>query len=96
MTQNRTLMYSALAGVLALGGAGTALAKHGEVHNAPGGMEKCYGVVEAGKNDCATANSPCAGTSTEDRQSDAFIAVPEGTCDRIAGGNLEPGMSGES
>lgn len=51
-------------------------------------MEKCYGVAAAGKNDCQTATSSCAGTSTADRQADAFIAVPAGTCGKIAGGNL--------
>jgi uncharacterized membrane protein len=89
MTRNNTLLYSALAGVIALGGVGT-----GSVHAAE--MEKCYGVAEAGKNDCATATSSCAGTSTVDRQEDAFIAVPKGTCDKIAGGSLEPGKGEQS
>lgn len=53
-------------------------------------MEKCYGVAVAGKNDCATATSSCAGTSKTDRQADAFIAVPKGTCAKISGGSLEP------
>lgn len=52
-------------------------------------MEKCYGVAQAGKNDCQTATSSCAGTSSVDRQVDAFIAVPKGTCGKIAGGNLK-------
>lgn len=51
-------------------------------------MEKCYGVAKAGRNDCATASSSCAGTSTQDRQKDAYIAVPKGTCSKIAGGSL--------
>ena len=51
-------------------------------------MEKCYGVALAGKNDCQTATSSCAGTSTSDRQVDAFIAVPTGTCGKISGGSL--------
>ena len=54
------------------------------------GMEKCYGVAKAGKNDCQTANSSCAGTSKTDNQADAFIAVPKGTCQKIAGGTLTP------
>lgn len=49
--------------------------------------EKCYGVAKAGKNDCATATSSCAGTSTQDGQKDAFIVVPGGLCDRLAGGS---------
>jgi uncharacterized membrane protein len=53
-------------------------------------MEKCYGVAKAGHNDCQTANSSCAGSSTMDGQSDAFIALPEGTCEKLVGGSLEP------
>lgn len=49
--------------------------------------EKCYGVAKAGKNDCATKTSSCAGTSKEDFQKDAFIVVPAGLCDRLAGGS---------
>ncbi|PKF51372.1 DUF2282 domain-containing protein [Enterovibrio nigricans] len=49
--------------------------------------EKCYGVVKAGKNDCATSTSSCAGTSTKDGQKDAFVVVPKGLCDRLAGGS---------
>ena len=52
--------------------------------------EKCYGVAKAGKNDCQTASSSCAGTSSADYQKDAWIYVPAGTCDKIAGGSLEP------
>ena len=51
-------------------------------------MEKCYGVAKAEKNDCQTATSACAGTAKQDRQKDAFIAVPKGTCGKIAGGSL--------
>lgn len=52
-------------------------------------VEKCYGIAAAGKNDCQTATSSCAGTSKVDRQPDAFIMVPAGTCSKIAGGNAK-------
>jgi uncharacterized membrane protein len=51
---------------------------------------KCYGIVKAGKNDCQTANSSCAGTSRRDAQGDAWIYVPAGTFERLVGGSLEP------
>ncbi|HNE16891.1 MAG TPA: DUF2282 domain-containing protein, partial [Rhodocyclaceae bacterium] len=51
-----------------------------------GDNEKCAGVVKAGKNDCATASSACAGTVSKDNQKDAWIYVPKGTCEKIAGG----------
>lgn len=52
--------------------------------------EKCYGVVKAGKNDCQTAKSACAGTSAKDSQKDAWIYVPKGTCEKIVGASLTP------
>ncbi len=52
--------------------------------------EKCYGIAAAGKNDCQTASNSCAGMSTVDNQPDAWIYVPTGTCEKIAGGSLEP------
>jgi uncharacterized membrane protein len=52
--------------------------------------EKCYGITRAGKNDCQTANSSCAGTSKRDKQGDAWIYVPKGTCEKLADGSLQP------
>ena len=51
--------------------------------------EKCFGITKAGKNDCQTANSSCAGTSKRDKQGDAWIYVPKGTCDRVVEGSLQ-------
>ena len=52
--------------------------------------EKCYGVSKAGKNDCQTGNSSCAGTAKRNRQADAWIYVPKGTCDKVVDGSLQP------
>lgn len=53
--------------------------------------EKCYGIVKAGKNDCQTNTSSCAGTSKQNAQKDAWIFVPAGSCDRIVGASLTKG-----
>lgn len=59
-------------------------------HAAKAGMEKCYGVAAAGQNDCkAGAGTTCAGTSTVDSQGNAWLLVPNGTCDKLTGGSLE-------
>ena len=50
--------------------------------------EKCFGIAKAGKNDCQTATSSCAGTSKKDHEVSAWLAVPKGTCEKIAGGSL--------
>jgi uncharacterized membrane protein len=52
--------------------------------------EKCYGIVKAGKNDCQTANSSCAGTSKVNAQKEAWVYVPKGTCERLVNGSLQP------
>ena len=51
-------------------------------------QEKCYGVAKAGKNDCAGPAHACAGQSKTDASGKDFIAVPKGTCDRLAGGSM--------
>ena len=55
--------------------------------------EKCFGVAKAGKNDCQTATSSCAGTSKKDAQTDAWLSVPKGVCGKIAGGSLTSSKS---
>jgi uncharacterized membrane protein len=85
MKRSDTVIASAIAGVFALSLAGAASAAK---HEAPA-VEKCYGVVKAGKNDCQTATSSCAGTSKKDGQKDAWISVPKGTCEKIVGASLK-------
>ena len=52
--------------------------------------EKCYGIARAGKNDCETKMSSCAGTSKRDNQKDAWIYMPKGSCDKIVGASTQP------
>jgi len=51
-------------------------------------MEKCYGIVKKGMNDCQTKTQSCAGSATVDNQSDAFLFLPKGDCNKIVGGSL--------
>ena len=53
-------------------------------------MEKCYGVVKSGKNDCAGPAHACAGQAKADSGSKEFLTLPKGTCARLAGGSLTP------
>lgn len=52
-------------------------------------QERCYGVAKAGKNDCSTATSACAGTAKQDNQKDAWVYMPKGSCLKIAGATLD-------
>jgi uncharacterized membrane protein len=84
MKVTHQLINGAIASLVALGAASTttaALAKKDDT-------EKCAGVVKAGKNDCGTSNSACAGTASVDRDPNAWILVPKGTCERIVGGHV--------
>ena len=52
-------------------------------------MEKCYGVVKAGKNDCSSAKKgehSCAGGAAKDGDTNEWILLPTGTCDRLVNG----------
>lgn len=84
MKDSTLIIQSAVASLLALGmtaGGGSAFA-------AKGGIDHCAGIAKAGKNDCGTATTSCAGTSKVDRDKNAWIAVPKGTCEKIIGGRL--------
>lgn len=52
--------------------------------------EKCFGVARAGHNDCFTQSNSCGGSSRVDRQGDAWIYLPHGTCEKVTGGSLKP------
>lgn len=57
-------------------------------------MEKCYGVVKAGKNDCSSSKKgghSCAGAASMDSDKTEWILVPKGTCDRLTNGSTKPG-----
>lgn len=50
--------------------------------------EKCAGLIKAGKNDCATSKNQCHGHVKTDLDPEAWIYVPKGTCQKIAGAYL--------
>lgn len=56
------------------------------------GWQKCYGINAADKNTCHTVTINC-GTNAPQNDPDAFVAVPNGMCTRIAGGSLVPSIS---
>ena len=85
MKPNSNLMIrSAFASLLALGIASIS----SQALAAKGDMEKCAGIVKAGKNDCGTATSACAGTAKTDSEKSAWIYLPKGTCEKIVGGTV--------
>jgi uncharacterized membrane protein len=83
MNHSTRLIHSTFASLIALGVA------VGAQQASAADQEKCAGIVKAGKNDCGTSVSSCAGTSKKDSDVEAWILVPKGTCERIAGGRLQ-------
>lgn len=79
-------IISAMSSVFTLAAAGVLAAEKGSATEQQ--SEKCYGIVKAGLNDCATATQSCAGSATKDQQTDAFIFLPKGACEKIVGGSL--------
>jgi uncharacterized membrane protein len=53
-------------------------------------MEKCYGVVKAGKNDCAANGHACAGQAKSSGNAGEWLSLPKGSCERLVGGSLTP------
>jgi len=81
---NSQILSAAIGSLLVLGlASGNAMAADKKTSN-----EKCFGIAKAGKNDCSSNKSvhACAGQATKDRDPMDFVAVPKGTCDKIAGG----------
>ena len=86
MSTTNQIIRTAFAGLITVGLATAA----GQALAAKGDNEKCAGIVKAGKNDCGTSKTSCAGTAKVDRDPEVWIYVPKGTCDRIAGGTVIP------
>ncbi|CEK11448.1 BufA1 family periplasmic bufferin-type metallophore [Legionella hackeliae] len=85
MKQKELLVASAITAFLTLAATNAVMASQQSSTQA---TEKCYGIVKAGMNDCATATASCAGSSSKDNQADAFIFLPKGICERLVGGQL--------
>lgn len=95
MNPSHRTLATAIAGVLSLGVLGAATAHAAEPLVFCKEQEKCYGVSKAGKNDCSTSSSVCAGTAKRDYQKDAWIYVPKGSCEKLAGSALAAPAAGK-
>ncbi len=85
---HQRMLQAALAGVFALTTASATVAVAAD----PKGMDKCFGIAKAGKNDCGSNKSAhaCAGQAKADNDPNDFKYVKTGTCDKM-GGSAQPG-----
>lgn len=100
MKESNVLIKSALAGVIAMGVLGlSASAYAGGMMGNPvaktkklmmEGMQPCFGVNAAYKNDCQSPGHSCAGQDSKARDPNAFVLTPAGLCQKIADGQVKP------
>jgi uncharacterized membrane protein len=81
---NKHLLTAALVGL------GTFATAVQAVPDAPKQWEKCAGIAKAGMNDCGALDGShnCAGQATADSVDTEWVYVPDGTCEKIAGGSV--------
>lgn len=86
---NKKTLNTLLAGAVAVSALGLASTS---VRAMDENQEKCYGVVKAGMNGCGAADKShgCAGMAKEDASGVEWVALPKGTCEKLAGGSVEP------
>lgn len=74
----------AVAGLITAGALGASVAAEA----AEADREQCAGVIRAGQNDCATSSNACHGHVETDANPEAWIYLPKGTCQKIAGARV--------
>jgi uncharacterized membrane protein len=84
MTPKTAMLAAAIGGLVAF--AGPAFSAD-DAAKKPA-VEKCFGVVKAGKNECAGAAHSCQGLAKKDGDAKDWLNVPKGTCERLVGGTL--------
>ena len=85
--KHQATIQAAIAGLLALGVAGSA----GAAPVAPdSSKDKCYGIAKAGQNDCAAGKHSCAGQSKADNDPMDWKYVAKGTCENVGGKMAAP------
>ncbi len=87
--KKKNIILSAAVSTAILGLSVTTASAHMEPKKGEG-VEKCYGVVKAGKNECSTkiGKHACAGMAKTDSSPYEWIKVPNGVCNKLVGGSL--------
>lgn len=78
-----------LAKAVAVSLAGASVLAAPVVAHAKPSMEKCYGIVKKGKNDCGGPGHSCAAQAKTSGSGQEWMYVLKGNCKRIVGGSLK-------
>jgi uncharacterized membrane protein len=91
MNKRQALIAAALAGMCAAT-VGSASANPSASATAKMEKEKCYGIVKAGQNDCASSNGShsCSGQAKKDMDPTEWKHVAKGTCEKAGGKTTAP------
>lgn len=89
MSIKKIITAGLIAGAVSLAAANAAKA---EDTAAATDKEKCYGVVKAAMNDCASADKShsCMSHASADGSGQDWIALPKGVCEKLVNGSLAP------
>ena len=79
MNFKNVTIAAAIGGLLAVGGA------NADQEAGKDDKVMCYGVVKAGKNDCATASHSCAGSAKQDNDPNEWKYMPRAECEKAGG-----------
>lgn len=92
VARNPVAMTAGQCHKLAGGRVHTATAQQRNSYHAPSSASyiKCYGVAAAGKNDCGTKTTACAGSVHTAKRADAWIAFPDKLCAEVGGKVVRP------
>ncbi len=92
MSLSKNALNTLIAGAFAVSLAGAASHSAFAAESGTTAKEECYGVVKAGKNDCAdlAKTHSCQGQAIMDGSGGDFIALPKGVCEKLVGGTLQP------
>jgi len=86
MKNSSSIIRAAITGLLVVGA--TSLTTSAFAEDDHSNDEQCAGVIKAGMNDCATSLNDCHSHVQTDGNPMAWIYVPKGTCEKIAGAHL--------
>jgi uncharacterized membrane protein len=88
MKTKSLLMSTAVSSLLALGAIGASTGAFAADQNA--NKEKCYGIADAGKNDCAGNGHSCQGQASKAKDPGEWKYVDKGSCATAGGKTAAP------
>ena len=84
--KSKKIIHSAITAALAMGVVSLSTQAFAAKND---NMEKCYGIAKVGKNDCGNSSHSCSNQTKKDGDSNDYVMVPKGACEKIVGGKAK-------